>query len=110
MERLLKSNLGKFNQPSTSEKVRASIRLDKSCRPWFSGCQCNKFFLHLRRASFNTELRVLAPLVKIPFCLKMSANRAEFAGNQVQGDKTFSHFSNFPFSLKSLFIIGPSTE
>ncbi len=43
----------------------------------------------------------------------MSKNRAEIAGNQVQGAQKCKHFLGedpFLFSLDSLFVVGPSTE
>ncbi len=65
------------------------------------------------------------PLVKVPFCLKMSEFHAEIAGNEVLGSskiQIFSgggplervpksvYFSTFLFSLKSLFVVDPFTE
>ena len=54
----------------------------------------------------------------VPFCLKMSENHAEIAGNQVWGAQKYNpppppKGNTSPlllFSLKSLFVVGPSTE
>ena len=86
------------------------------------------FVLSVNRASFNPvlapPLKGFCPLVKVAFYLKMSENHAKIAGNQVWGAQKYKNVLGedpprppkrytsplFLSSLKSLFVVGPSTE
>jgi hypothetical protein len=43
----------------------------------------NRTFLTYKLEGSKPPIQEFGPLVKVPFCLKMSKNHAEIAGNQV---------------------------